>query len=214
MPKITTDISHIKNFLNCETPNTWCEHAKSNLNTLLIDHAHCEKKAASTAIAMLFRYPQHEDLIHALSRIAREELRHFEQVIAILKKRSIPFQTLKPARYADGLLQTVSNHEPERLIDLLIVSAFIEARSCERFAAVIPYVDEELGQFYTSLLKSEARHYELYLKFAKQYSAIDIQDRVNHFRECENKLILKADEQFRFHSGEPMASPAMYKNMT
>jgi tRNA-(ms[2]io[6]A)-hydroxylase len=197
------DISHIKTFLGCPTPTAWCELANSELETLLIDHAHCEKKAASTAVAMLFRYPQHEDLIYSLSRIAREELRHFEQVITILKKRRITFKTLKPARYAEGMLHGIATTEPERLIDLLIISAFIEARSCERFAAVIPYLDEELGNFYSSLLKSEERHYQTYLKFAATFAARDIQSRIDFFRLRENELILTPDKQFRFHSGCP-----------
>lgn len=203
MKHIHKDFSHITAFLGCSTPVEWCERATVDQATLLIDHAHCEKKAASTAVAMLFRYPQHEDLIHSLSRIAREELRHFEQVISILKKRKIKFKTLTPARYAEGLLQGVSTFEPDRLIDLLIVSAFIEARSCERFAAVIPFVDDELKSFYSSLLISEERHYQLYLKFAEKYSNVDIQNRIQFFRQCENNLILSRDEQFRFHSGLP-----------
>lgn len=201
---MTIDISHIKDFLACSTSKEWCEAAILDQKTLLIDHAHCEKKAASTAVAMLFRYPHYTDLIYSLSRIAREELRHFEQVLAILKKRDIAFQTLKPSRYAEGMLSGVTTHEPERLIDLLIISAFIEARSCERFSAIIPYLDEELGRFYASLLSSEERHYRVYLNFAEKYAEFDIQDRVNFFRQRENELIISPDNQLRFHSGYPI----------
>jgi tRNA-(ms[2]io[6]A)-hydroxylase len=197
------DISHIIEFLGCETPDTWCEQAAQDQATLLIDHAHCEKKAASTAITMLFRYADQPDLIHRLSRIAREELRHFEQVMTVLKKRGIAFRHLEPSRYADGLRQTVSTYEPNRLVDLLIISAFIEARSCERFAKMISYLDAELGQFYRGLLASEARHYEIYLNFAKQQAPYDISDRIVHFREIEKNLILMPDPQLRFHSGAP-----------
>jgi tRNA-(ms[2]io[6]A)-hydroxylase len=197
------DISHIKNFLGCETPIAWCEQAATEQTTLLIDHAHCEKKAASTAITMLFRYAEQADLIYQLSRIAREELRHFERVLAILKKRHIPFKHIEPARYAEGLRQSVTTHEPNRLIDLLIISAFIEARSCERFSKIIPYLDNELGSFYASLLTSEARHYEIYLGFANQIAKQDLTERINHFREIEKKLILTPDPQLRFHSGIP-----------
>lgn len=197
------DLSHIITFLGCRTPLEWCEHAAKDIATLLIDHAHCEKKAASSAIAMLFRYPQKEELMHSLSRIAREELRHFEQVIAILKKRNIAFQTLKPSRYAEGLLKDVTTYEPNRLVDLLIISAFIEARSCERFAAVLPYLDDELKTFYSSLLLSEERHYQLYLKFAEMYAESDITQRIMHFRKIENELVLMPDHHFRFHSGMP-----------
>lgn len=201
---MNVDISPIKAFLVCSTPATWCEQAAIQLDTLLIDHAHCEKKAASTAVAMLFRYPQHHELISSLSRIAREELRHFEQVTSLLHKRNIAFKTLPPSRYADGMLKNASNNEPERLVDLLIISAFIEARSCERFAAIIPYLDNELREFYSSLLKSEARHYQLYINFAEKYARNDIQNRVDFFRQCENELIIQPDQQFRFHSGTPI----------
>jgi tRNA-(ms[2]io[6]A)-hydroxylase len=197
------DISHIKNFLGCETPTAWCELAATQQDTLLVDHAHCEKKAASTAVMMLFRYVEHADLIHHISRIAREELRHFEQVVTLLKKRKIEFTHLVPARYAEGLRASLSTKEPERLVDLLIISAFIEARSCERFASIIPYLDDELKRFYTSLLASEARHYEIYLKLAKQYASFDITERVEHFRQTEKNLILTPDTALRFHSGLP-----------
>ena len=197
------DISAVKAFLGCETPLSWCEWARQDTATLLIDHAHCEKKAASTAVMMLFRYVEHSDLIHHISRIAREELRHFEQVIALLKKRGIAFRHLIPARYAEGLRASLTTHEPQRLVDLLIISAFIEARSCERFASVMPYLDEELKGFYSNLLKSEARHFEIYLKLAAQYSSEDIALRVQHFRKVEKELILMPDTALRFHSGQP-----------
>lgn len=202
--KTLADLSHIVTFLGCNTPVEWCVQAVKNLPTLLIDHAHCEKKAASTALAMLFRYPQHEELVYSLSRVAREELRHFEQVIAILKKRRVVYQNLKPARYAEGMISSATTFEPKRLVDLLIISAFIEARSCERFAMLYTYLDEELKNFYAGLLLSEGRHYQLYLKFAKKYADFDITDRVAYFRHLENSLILTTDEQFRFHSGLPI----------
>ncbi len=200
------DISHINQFLGCATPAAWCEFAALDQATLLIDHAHCEKKAASTAVMMLFRYPEHDDLIHRVSRIAREELRHFEQVIALLKKRRITYRHLVPARYAEGMRSTVKTYEPERLVDLLIISAFIEARSCERFACIIPYLDAELQRFYSNLLASEARHFEIYLTMAKQYATEDITDRVQHFRDVEKELILTPDSELRFHSGLPVTA--------
>jgi tRNA-(ms[2]io[6]A)-hydroxylase len=199
------DISSIKNFLGCETPLAWCVAAEQNQELLLIDHAHCEKKAASTAVTMLFRYVTQTDLTYHLSRLAREELRHFEQVISLLQKRNIPYTHLPPAPYALGLRQTAITHEPARLVDLLIISAFIEARSCERFASLIPYLDADLAKFYRGLLAAEARHYQLYLKLARQYATFDIEPRLQHFREAEKNLILSPDPVFRFHSGIPQA---------
>jgi tRNA-(ms[2]io[6]A)-hydroxylase len=199
------DISFIKAFLTCETPQLWCEKAAANQDILLIDHAHCEKKAASTALMMMFRYAQYEELVLPLSKLAREELRHFEKVCLLMKSRGIALMHLAPARYAEGLRKGAITHEPKRLVDLLIMGAFIEARSCERFASIIPYVDDDLGVFYKSLLMAEARHYQLYLDLARQFSDEDIQPRIDHFRQLENELILSPDEQFRFHSGLPSA---------
>ncbi len=197
------DIQFIKDFLGCETPQAWCEAAALNQAILLIDHAHCEKKAASTALMMMFRYADYEQLILPLSKLAREELRHFEKVCVLMKSRGIIFTHLTPARYAEGLRKGVHSQDPQRLIDLLIMGAFIEARSCERFASLINYVDDDLGIFYKSLLMAEARHYQLYLNLANQFAEEDLDGRIEHFRKLENKLILTPDEVFRFHSGLP-----------
>lgn len=198
------NLNPIINFLGCETPKAWCEMAITNLPTLLLDHAHCEKKAASTAITILFRYPEYEDLVYRLSRIAREELRHFEQVLIFLKKHNIPFRHLQPSHYADELRKLVATYEPQRLIDILIIGAFIEARSCERFASLLPYLENDLKDFYYGLLASEARHFEIYLNFAKQIASSDISERVEFFRKKEAELIMMPDETFRFHSGNPV----------
>jgi tRNA-(ms[2]io[6]A)-hydroxylase len=187
--------------LQCVTPDSWVTKALQQQDILLIDHAHCEKKAASTAIALMFRYPEKIELIEQLSRLAREELRHFEQVLKFLNRRAIPFKHLEPSRYARGLLGHCRTHEPAKLIDSLIIGAFVEARSCERFAKLVPHLDAELAAFYEGLLASEARHYEMYLNFAKQFSTEDINPRISFFAEVERDLIETADTQFCFHSG-------------
>ena len=156
-----TDISHIQDFLYCETPQAWVDDALNNIDLLLIDHANCEKKAASTALNLIFRYVDKPELSMKLSKLAREELRHFEQVLTLLQKRNIDFEHVSASRYAAELRKGVRTSEPHRLVDMMIVSAIVEARSCERFEAVIPVLDEELAQFYTSLLKSEARHFQV-----------------------------------------------------
>lgn len=195
------DLSDIHLFLPCETPQRWIEAALDNQSILLIDHAHCERKAASTAINLMYRYPDRLDLQAKMSRLAREELRHFEQVLAILKKRDIPFRGLSASRYAGGMRQHVRKTEPGQLVDVLIIGAFIEARSCERFAKLSPFLDEELKKFYLSLLKSEARHYQDYLKLARDAANGSIDERVAEFAEVEKSLILDEDNEFRFHSG-------------
>ncbi|MFC6673475.1 tRNA-(ms[2]io[6]A)-hydroxylase [Marinobacterium aestuariivivens] len=199
-------LDEIKDFLGCETPDSWIAAALNNQDLLLIDHAHCEKKAASTAMTLMFRYVDRTDLLNKMSRLAREELIHFEQVLAIMEARGIRYDHLSPARYAGGLRAEVRTHEPGRLVDVLIVGAFIEARSCERFAKLAPFLDDELAKFYRSLLKSEGRHYQDYLGLARDASGEPIDARIETFRRIENELILSADEEFRFHSGAPAAA--------
>ena len=199
-----TDISHIRDFLLCETPAAWVEWAVKNPKTLLIDHANCEKKAAATALNLMYRYVEHHELLQMLSRLAREELRHFEQVTTLMKKRGVRYPQLSASRYAGDLRQAVRKNEPGRLIDTLLVGAIIEARSCERFAALLPVLDEELAAFYGSLLKSESRHFMDYLKFARQLDPTEeVEVRLQLLLESEKELIERDDKEFRFHSGVP-----------
>lgn len=200
------DITPITDFLLCRTPKAWIDRALQEPEILLIDHANCEKKAASTALNLMYRYTDHLDVLNKMSRLAREELRHFEQVIAIMKKRGIEYVYVSAARYASGLHQHVAKHEPQKMVDTLIVGAIIEARSCERFAAIAPHLDEVLAKFYTSLLKSESRHFEDYLALAQKFSDQPIGERVQFFLEKERELIESADPEFRFHSGVPLAA--------
>jgi tRNA-(ms[2]io[6]A)-hydroxylase len=196
-------IQEIRHFLGCDTPEAWLHAALQHPDILLIDHANCEKKAASTALNLMYRYISHTELLNKMSRLAREELRHFEQVLALMVARNIDYEHVSPSRYASGLREHLRHHEPARLEDILIVGAFIEARSCERFASLAPLLDEELQAFYLSLLKSESRHYRDYLDLARKYAAESIDARVAYFREVEAGLIQAADQEFRFHSGVP-----------
>jgi len=198
-------LEEIKAFLGCETPDEWITAALDHQEILLIDHAHCEKKAASTAMSLMYRYVDRDDLLDKMSQLAREELLHFEQVLGIMRKREVAYGHMSPSRYAGGLREHVRTHEPARLVDMLIVGAFVEARSCERFAKLAPHLDDELAKFYRSLLRSEGRHYQDYLALAKDYAGEPIDDRIALFREVENRLVLSEDEQFRFHSGKPVA---------
>ncbi|MGO3738497.1 MAG: tRNA-(ms[2]io[6]A)-hydroxylase [Marinomonas foliarum] len=190
-------------FLPCQSPEAWVNWALENQTLLLNDHAHCEKKAASTAMSLMYRYVDRDNLLHKMSRLAREELLHFEQVHKIMRKRDVAYDHLSASRYANGLRKHIRTHEPARLVDTMIIGAFVEARSCERFAALAPHLDEELSKFYISLLKSEARHFQDYLDLAKEYSNEPIDDRVAFFRDLEEKLITEPDEEFRMHSGPP-----------
>ncbi|ROQ56210.1 tRNA-(ms[2]io[6]A)-hydroxylase [Pseudomonas putida] len=197
-------IPEIEAFLACRTPDAWVDAALADQETMLIDHKNCEFKAASTALSLIAKYNTHVDLINMMSRLAREELVHHEQVLRLMKKRKVALRPLSAGRYASGLRKVVRAHEPAKLVDTLVVGAFIEARSCERFAAVVPHLDEELGKFYHGLLKSEARHYQGYLKLAYQYGeAADVERTVERVREVEAELITTPDVEFRFHSGVP-----------
>jgi tRNA-(ms[2]io[6]A)-hydroxylase len=197
-----TDITHIEAFLACPTPDLWLENALCNQTIMLIDHANCEKKAASTALNLIYRYTDNFELLNKMSRLVREEMHHFEQVIKIMKKRNISYEHVSASRYATGLRQTVRNDDPARLVDILIVGAFIEARSCERFAKLAPYLDHDLEEFYTSLLKSEARHYQDYLYLAQKAAGDEsIQERINVISRVEQHLVQTSDSEFRFHSG-------------
>jgi tRNA-(ms[2]io[6]A)-hydroxylase len=198
------NLPEIHQFLACPTPDAWVQAALADQETLLIDHKNNEYKAAATAMALMAKYGQELDLINFMSRLAREELVHHEQVLRIMKKRRIELRPVSAARYASGLRKLVRNHEPQKLVDTLVVGAFIEARSCERFEALVPHLDEELGKFYGGLLKSEARHFQGYLKLAYQYGEeADVAQVIERVREAECELIESPDTEFRFHSGVP-----------
>jgi tRNA-(ms[2]io[6]A)-hydroxylase len=199
---MTTPLEEIQEFLPCQTPDKWLENALDNPVLMLIDHANCEKKAASTALNLIYRYIDNFELMNKMSKLAREEMRHFEQVIGIMKRRNIAYQHVSASRYAAGLRDLARTDDPGKLIDVLIIGAFIEARSCERFARLAPYLDSELEQFYTSLLKSEGRHYQDYLGLAKKASKDEsLGDRIALFAEAEKQLVEQPDTEFRFHSG-------------
>ena len=193
-------------FFTTPTPDAWVSEACERLPELLQDHANCELKAASTALGFIYRYPERTALSSCMSRLAREELRHFEQVRKWLDQMSVPFEQVSASRYAATLRRAVRQGEPQKLMDMLIVGAIIEARSCERFAVLAPHLPEKLGTFYAGLLASEARHFEHYLDFAKEECVVNEEAfdmRLNELKEIEAELIASPDPQFRFHSGVP-----------
>ena len=204
----TVDISHIHEFLGARTPKAWLTAAIGNIPLLLQDHANCEKKAAGTAMNLIFRYEFHQDLQLKLAQLIREEMLHYEQVIGIMNERGQSWSHLPAGRYAKGLLKHKRTYEPAAMADVLIIGAFIEARSCERFAALADVIDDtRLAKYYRYLLKSESRHFEDYLTLArdltKEDNDADIDARVALFREVEAELITSPDSQLRFHSGVP-----------
>jgi tRNA 2-(methylsulfanyl)-N6-isopentenyladenosine37 hydroxylase len=258
-PKLANLLQPIAQFLHCQTPPEWISLAarEDNLQTLLLDHLHCELKAAQSAAFLIRRYapdsllakhvlqwlkpyedfvyrgvgngqfqgtqglsrsqqqvrgddPVVNELISKMVLLIKEELHHFEQVLEIMRRRDIDIVPLSAARYAAGLRGHIRTHEPAAFIDKLIVGAYIEARSCERFAALAPHLDGELQRFYVSLLRSEARHYQDYLSLARLLAeqagtpASAVEDRVQYFGQVEAQLITAQDASFRFHSGAPV----------
>ena len=192
------------NILKAETPRTWVKAAVADLPSLLIDHSNCEKKAASTAMALIFAYPEDRSLAVALSRLAREELKHFEQVERLMKKLDVPHQRMKPGRYASELRKLVRTHEPKRKLDLMIVHALIEARSCERFRLLAKHLPADVKELYAQLERSEARHFEMYLDFAgREFDAGEIAQRLEIISAREAELATSPDGELRFHSGPP-----------
>lgn len=192
--------------LSAPTPASWVACACAQPDVLLLDHANCEKKAASTALALMFAYAEDLELTDKLSRLAREELRHYEQVAKLIRSMKIVPQRLAPGRYAERLRRLVASSEPQRELDLMICGAFIEARSCERFALLGDAIGAPLRELFHGLHEAEARHYQVYLKLAGRAAlrtALDLQRRIEEFAHLEAELITSADPLFRFHSGPP-----------
>lgn len=187
--------------LRAPTPAAWTVAAAARLPELLVDHANCEKKAASSAMALIFAYPEDTPLVLALSRLAREELRHFEQVHRAMRELGIAVVRQRPGRYAPELRRMLRTTHPERKLDLLLAAALIEARSAERFALLADRLPPPLTALYRELAQSEARHFELYLGFARERAPEEFRTRLAELAAREAELATAPDPQLRFHSG-------------
>jgi tRNA-(ms[2]io[6]A)-hydroxylase len=177
--------------LKTPTAWAWVEQALNNLDTILLDHSHCERKAAGVALNLMFRYPSYSPLVRKLTALAQEELEHFELVNQWLEHRGIPLQPLNAPPYGSRLKQQVGHNEPQRLLDSLLVSALIEARSHERLGLLAEYCpDPELAKFYRSLMASEARHYGIYWTLAATYFERPLlQKRLEALAEVESRVL-------------------------
>jgi tRNA-(ms[2]io[6]A)-hydroxylase len=187
--------------LAAPTPQAWVEDALADLPALLNDHANCEKKAASTALALMFAYAEDRALAVALSRLAREELRHFEQVLRVMHACGVGLLRQRPGRYAQRLRALLRSHDPGRKLDLLLCAALIEARSAERFVLLAPRVPAPLAALYQALAGAEARHFELYVDLARAGAGAEWQARLAQLSAHEAELVTTADDTLRFHSG-------------
>lgn len=189
-------------FLQQPTAQAWIAQALANLDTILLDHSHCERKAAGVALNLMFRYPSSTKLVRTLTTIAQEELQHFEQVNQILEQRQIPLAPLSAPPYGAGLKAQIRVQEPDRMLDSLLVSGLIEARSHERLGLLGTHcLDEKLAKFYRSLMASEARHYGAYWVLATTYFDRDVvQERLETLAIVESELLSTLYPEPRIHS--------------
>jgi tRNA-(ms[2]io[6]A)-hydroxylase len=188
--------------LHAPTPERWLAQVQERIDLLLIDHAHCEKKAAGVAMNLLFAYVEHRELTQAMTEIVLEELDHFHQVRALLDRRGIRFYKLPPSRYGERLHELVGKNEPRRAVDRLLVAGLIEARSCERFGLLRDHLaDRELAAFYGSLFESEARHHSTYVRLAKDFlPEVKVRERLDQLAQSEAAIIAEGEPEPRMHS--------------
>jgi len=185
----------------------WLAQVDEHLDEILIDHAHCEKKAAACAMNLMFAYVENEELCREMTVIVNEELEHFNMVLDLLKRRNIPFRRLRPGGYGRQLNDLVRKTEPDKAIDRLLVASLIEARSCERFDLLRSHMltsrwnDNELAEFYGGLFESEARHHTTYVQLAGAFAPPDtIRRRLHELSLEEARIIEAGDPQPRMHS--------------
>ena len=188
--------------LASKTDPAWVERVEKNLSDLLLDHAHCEKKAASTAVSLIFRYPEFTEMIRPLSEIAREELEHFELMLDLLESRGETFRKLSPSPYAGKLLSKLRTTDTEKLIDTLLCCALIEARSCERMTLLSQHLTcPTLRSFYGELLESEARHFSVYVSLARRLAPTEeVSARLSELANWEAEIISCAPPVPRMHN--------------
>jgi tRNA 2-(methylsulfanyl)-N6-isopentenyladenosine37 hydroxylase len=188
--------------LQSESSSRWLAQVDSDLESILIDHAHCEKKAAGTALNLIFAYVENIELCREMTEIVKEELEHFHMVLDLLTRRGIRFRRLKPSSYGRELNDLVRKQEPQKAIDRLLVAGLIEARSCERFHKLAEHVnDNELANFYRGLFESEARHHTTYTRLAKHFAPEEeVMARLDELAAAEAAIIDRGEELPRMHS--------------
>lgn len=188
--------------LAAPTPPRWLAQVSAHLPELLIDHAHCEKKAAGVAMNLLFAYVEDPDVCLAMTEVVREELDHFHMVLDILRRRGIPFRRLTPSRYGERLHALIRKGEPERAVDRMLVAGLIEARSCERFGILRDGLeDRELAEFFGGLFESEARHHSHYVRLAKRFAPEEaVRERLRELARAEAEIVAAGEAEPRVHS--------------
>jgi tRNA 2-(methylsulfanyl)-N6-isopentenyladenosine37 hydroxylase len=188
--------------LHAPTPERWLDRVTAGLDELLIDHAHCEKKAAGVAMNLIFAYVDDVEVCRTLSEIVQEELEHFRLVLDLLDRRGIAFRRLRPSRYGEKLSQLASKDEPLRVVDRMLIAALIEARSCERFGLLRDRLaDQELSAFFGGLFESEARHHATYVRLARRFATEEVvRQRLAELARCEAEIVSEGEDLARMHS--------------
>ena len=188
--------------LKSASKERWLKQVDDHLDEILIDHAHCEKKAAGCAMNLIFAYVENQTLCRELTEIVNEELEHFQMVLDLLAERGIPFRRLKPGPYGRKLNDLVRKFEPHKAIDRLLVASLIEARSCERFELLSRHVqDQQLSEFYASLFESEARHHTTYVRMAKMFGPDNqVKERLHELSALEAEIVAEGSNLPRMHS--------------
>ena len=193
--------SHIK-YLSSLTSDEWMQLALSYPIDILIDHAHCERKAAGVAIQLMFRYPSEPDLAEVLSPIAREELEHFEKILYFLKDLGYSLKALRPPPYGAELAKSIRKNEPSRMLDSFLIAGLIEARSHERLSLLALNSEKQsFKNLYASLLESEARHFGVYWKLAQtKFSKDETFKRLEELSKIESEILSQTFSLPRVHS--------------
>lgn len=190
--------------LHSESTKRWLVQVDNHLDELLLDHAHCERKAASTAMNLMNAYTENLDICREMATIVEEELEHFFMVIDILKTRDIPFRRIAPGPYGRKLTALIRQNDPNRAVDRLLVASLIESRSCERFRLLADHVadrEPELSAFYAGLFESEARHHTTYVKLAEHFASREmVRERLTELSKLESEIIAEGSELPRMHS--------------
>ena len=188
--------------LQSESQSRWLKQVQGNLPEILIDHAHCEHKAAATAMNLIGAYFDCEELTREMTVIVQEELEHFHRVLDLLKRRNIRFRRLRPGDYGKRLNGLVRSDEPNRAVDRLLIAGLIEARSCERFKLLREHIDDrELADFYGSLFESEARHHTTYVRLARLFQDTElVRQRLEELSAAESEIIAGGHPLARMHS--------------
>lgn len=200
-------MSNIKNlkkirWLISKTSDAWIKQAISNPMEILLDHAHCERKAAGVALQLMFRYVSEPGLSEVLSPLAREELEHFERVLSILKTRGEKLKKLASPPYGAILSKNIRKKEPERMLDSFLVAGLIEARSHERMSLLALHsYDVEIRSLYEDLLKSEARHFGIYWNLAdERFDRDNVVSRLEELARIESDVLVELHNEPRMHS--------------